>query len=85
MLAHFQPELRHNKQSLPDDFRQKLIPGITGIGIEITEMKGKLKLGLHRSQADQLSVFRKLDQNDHPGYVYFAQEWLSNFRPSILG
>ncbi|TDL50789.1 FMN-binding negative transcriptional regulator [Pantoea ananatis] len=85
MLAHYQPELLHNKQSLPDEFRQKLIPGITGIGIEITEMKGKLKLGQHRSQADQLSVFMKLEQNDQPGYVHFAQEWLSRFRPSILG
>lgn len=48
-------------------------------------MKGKLKLGQHRSQAEKLSVFRKLEQNDQPGYVHFAREWLSRFRPSILG
>lgn len=84
MLAQFQPKLLRDKQSLPDDFRQRLMCGIKGVSIEVTEIKGKLKLGQHRSRVDQFGVFEQLEQNAQQGYARFAQEWLRHFRPSIL-
>ncbi|WJV63427.1 FMN-binding negative transcriptional regulator [Pectobacteriaceae bacterium C52] len=86
MLAFFQPELMQDKEMLPDEFRKKLMLVITGIKIEVTEMKGKLKLGQHRNQADQLNVFKQLagSHEENALYAHFAQQWLKKFRPSVL-
>ncbi|WJV55322.1 FMN-binding negative transcriptional regulator [Prodigiosinella aquatilis] len=84
LLARFQPQLKSDKQSFPDDFRQRLMSGIKGVGIEVTQISGILKLGHHRSLADQFGVFKQLEQNGQQGYARFAQQWLRHFRPSIL-
>ncbi|MGJ8517574.1 FMN-binding negative transcriptional regulator [Carnimonas bestiolae] len=84
MLKNFQPKLMDDKLSLPDDFKQKLMAGITGVTIDVTQIKGKLKLGQHRSIQDQLGVFEGLKCTSQSGYANFAREWLRKFRPSIL-
>ncbi|MFC0139906.1 FMN-binding negative transcriptional regulator [Erwinia mallotivora] len=86
MLNFYQPDLLHNDKYLPSDFREQLMKGITGIKIEIEEISGKLKLGQHRSLADQLKVFESLSANSNEDKIYsrFAHQWLSHFRPSVL-
>lgn len=87
LLGLFQPELLTDKQALPDDFRSSLERAITGVRIEISEISGKLKLGQHRSPADQQQVFQRLSnrQGSDSLYAEFAQTWLEKFRPSVLG
>ncbi|WP_193744481.1 FMN-binding negative transcriptional regulator [Dickeya oryzae] len=86
MLSHFQHDLVEDKITLPDEFREKLMQSIIGVRIDITEMRGKLKLGQHRCIEDQRKVFEKLSDKgaDNLLYANFAQQWLERFRPDIL-
>jgi len=86
MLGVYQPELIEDKQTLPDEFRQKMMSAITGVKIDLREMNGKLKLGQHRSPADQGNVFEQLAKGseDNRCYARFAQDWLATYRPSVL-
>lgn len=86
MLAVFQPGLMHDKARLPDDYKHKLMHGITGIKIQVSDINGRLKLGQHRALAEQLNVFEQLRQQGgaYADYAQFAQSWLAQFRPMIL-
>lgn len=85
-LNLFEPALRRDKTLLPDDFRANLEKYIVGINIEISSINGKLKLGQHRSKADQFSVFDALNKGNstEQSYAQFAQAWLQQFRPEVL-
>ena len=63
---------------MPDAYQQKLAAGIVGVKVTITELAGKLKLGQHRSAADQQGVFSALSANREPGAQALAalmQQW----------
>ncbi|WP_285162628.1 FMN-binding negative transcriptional regulator [Shewanella goraebulensis] len=45
---------------IPEDYKDKLSKAIIGFKITITEIEGKLKLGQHRSDADQQGVITGL-------------------------
>ena len=86
MLAVFQPQLLNDTKTLPLEYKENLMRGIKGIRIDITEIKGKLKLGQHRSVDDQQQVFQHLSGGSETDGLFsrFAQSWLQQFRPSVL-
>ena len=51
---------------MPHPYQQKLAAGIVGVKVTITELSGKLKLGQHRSVADQQGVFAALSNSPQP-------------------
>ncbi|MBY0345499.1 MAG: FMN-binding negative transcriptional regulator [Neisseriaceae bacterium] len=86
MLAVFQPQLLNDPLTFPIEYKENLMRGIQGIRIDITEIKGKLKLGQHRSIDDQQQVFEHLSGGSETDALFsrFAQSWLQQFRPSVL-
>ncbi|MDO6777012.1 MULTISPECIES: FMN-binding negative transcriptional regulator [unclassified Shewanella] len=59
-IAKYEPELLQHGGFIPHDYRDKLAKAIVGFKISITGVEGKLKLGQHRSEADQLGVLAGL-------------------------
>ncbi len=86
MLDYFQPDLKNDNVTLPDEFRAKLMQGITGVQIEVIEIQGKLKLGQERKIEDQLRIFEMFSGSSLGDMLYaqFARQWLERFRPIIL-
>jgi len=54
------------QSGLADEQRARLLDMIVGFEIEITELQGKFKLSQNRSQEEQRSVIKGLNQADNP-------------------
>ncbi|WP_290620699.1 MULTISPECIES: FMN-binding negative transcriptional regulator [unclassified Arsukibacterium] len=77
-VAKYEPDVAAAMAKMPDAYQQKLAAGIVGVKVTITELAGKLKLGQHRSAADQQGVFSALSANREPGAQALAalmQQW----------
>ncbi|PMG78061.1 transcriptional regulator [Shewanella sp. 10N.286.51.B7] len=59
-IQYYEPSLTESGGFIPEEYKQKLAKAIVGFKIEITHAEGKLKLGQHRSEADQLGVLNGL-------------------------
>ncbi|MDO6620911.1 hypothetical protein [Shewanella sp. 6_MG-2023] len=62
-IAKYEPELLQHGGFTPHAYRDKLAKAIVGFKISIACIEGKLKLGQHRSEADQLGVLAGLAQS----------------------
>ncbi|ACA87640.1 FMN-binding negative transcriptional regulator [Shewanella woodyi] len=56
----YEPELLNTGETLTDEYRDRLVKGVIGFKINITQMLGKQKLGQNRKPADQLGVVNGL-------------------------
>ncbi|WP_153913189.1 FMN-binding negative transcriptional regulator [Shewanella sp. TC10] len=59
-IQYYEPSLAESDGFVPEEYKQKLAKAIVGFKIEITHAEGKLKLGQHRSEADQQGVLNGL-------------------------
>lgn len=73
MVNQYEPELQIKRDILTKDYRDKLLSGIVGIKIELTDIQGKLKLGQQRSQADQQGVYHALSHSDNVDNIVLAK------------
>tara|TARA_R110002167_G_scaffold16689_4_gene64861 strand:- start:503 stop:1120 length:618 start_codon:yes stop_codon:yes gene_type:complete len=53
LVNQYEPALLNNEALMPADYQHKLATAIVGFKIEIQQIEGKLKLGQHKSVADQ--------------------------------
>ena len=77
-IAKYEPDVAAAIAKMPDAYQQNLAAGIVGVKVTVTELTGKLKLGQHRSAADQQGVFSALSANPEPGAQALAalmQQW----------
>ena len=51
------------KEPVTDEFKHKLINTIIGFKVDITKLKGKLKLGKHQPKADQEEIYKALSKS----------------------
>lgn len=65
-VAKYEPDVAAAMAKMPNVYQQKLAAGIVGVKVTITEFSGKLKLGQHRSVADQQGVLAALSANPEP-------------------
>ena len=65
-IAQYEPDIGEAMTKMPRNYQQQLAAGIVGVKVTITELSGKLKLGQHRSAADQQGVFAALYGNPEP-------------------
>lgn len=65
-LAKYEPDVANAMTKMPDAYQQKMAAGIVGVKVTITALTGKLKLGQHRSVADQQGVLTALSANPEP-------------------
>ena len=67
--------------SIPDEYKIKMLNGIVGFKITITEIQGKDKLGQHRNRNDQLGVVAALSESENPE----AKELLKYMQKNSIG
>lgn len=72
LVGQHEPKLLQDKQTMPDDYQQKLRQGIVGFKIVIDEIHAKEKLGQHRSISDQQGVFSGLNASPHADAAQLA-------------
>ncbi|KKO49543.1 hypothetical protein VT06_06395 [Arsukibacterium sp. MJ3] len=65
-VAKYEPDIGQAMVKMPFQYQQQLSAGIVGVKVTITKLTGKLKLGQHRSAADQQGVFAALSNNPEP-------------------
>lgn len=63
-IAKYEPGLQ---PVIPEDYKAKLVHGIVGFKIVLTQLEGKEKLGQHRSLADQQGISAALKDSTNPG------------------
>ncbi|MDA9556653.1 FMN-binding negative transcriptional regulator [Vibrio sp.] len=60
VINQYEPNLLVKKDVITDEFRDKLLSGIVGFKIEISDIECKLKLGQQRKPEDQSGVYNAL-------------------------
>lgn len=57
VVHKYEPELLVKRDVITNEFRDKLLTGIVGFKIELSNIEGKLKLGQQRKLEDQIGVY----------------------------
>ena len=65
LVNQYEPALLNNEALMPADYQHKLATAIVGFKIEIQQIEGKLKLGQHKSVADQQGTVTGLQSSKH--------------------
>ncbi|MBA6231992.1 MULTISPECIES: FMN-binding negative transcriptional regulator [unclassified Colwellia] len=60
VVNKYEPDLLVKRDIITDEFRDKLLSGIVGFKIEISDIECKLKLGQQRKAEDQSGVYNAL-------------------------
>jgi transcriptional regulator len=60
VVNKYEPDLLVKRDIITDEFRDKLLSGIVGFKIEISDIECKLKLGQQRKSEDQSGVYNAL-------------------------
>jgi len=60
VVNKYEPNLLVKRDIITNEFRDKLLSGIVGFKIEISDIECKLKLGQQRKVEDQLGVYKSL-------------------------
>ncbi|HRO48359.1 FMN-binding negative transcriptional regulator [Agriterribacter sp.] len=58
--------------SLPEDFKLKMIKGIVAFEIEVTELQAKKKLSQNKTEAEQRSIINSLSGSDNDNEKHIA-------------
>ncbi len=64
VVDKYEPELLVKRDVITDEFRDKLLSGIVGFKVELSNVEGKLKLGQQRKTDDQVGVYNALKNSD---------------------
>jgi transcriptional regulator len=62
MLKKYEPNRFADDDFIPEEYQTKLMKGIVGFKMRITDLQAKEKLGQHRNHADQRGVTQALSQ-----------------------
>lgn len=65
LVAQYEPKLNQDKDTMPDDYRQKLQQAVVGFKISLTGIQAKEKLGQHKKAEDQAAVYQALKQSPY--------------------
>jgi transcriptional regulator len=63
VVEKYEPQLLVDRDIVTDPIKHKMLAGIVGFKIELTQIQGQLKLGQNRSQDDQAGVYAALSSS----------------------
>ena len=66
VVSKYEPDLLVKKSIITDEYRDKMLLGIVGIKVELSQVQGKLKLGQQRKNEDQVGVYQALNHSKNP-------------------
>lgn len=73
VVHKYEPELLVKRDVITNEFRDKLLTGIVGFKIELSNIEGKLKLGQQRKLEDQIGVYDALKNSEDINAQSLAQ------------
>jgi len=73
VVHKYEPELLIKRDVITNEFMDKLLSGIVGFKIELSNIEGKLKLGQQRNREDQVGVYNALKNSEGLGARSLAQ------------
>lgn len=73
VVHKYEPKLLLKRDVITNEFRDKLLSGVVGFKIELSNIEGKLKLGQQRKSEDQIGVYNALKNSEDLGSQGLAQ------------
>jgi transcriptional regulator len=73
VVQKYEPQLLIERDIVTDHIKHKMLAGIVGFKIELTQIEGKAKLGQNRSKEDQTSVYNALNNSKDLNNVALAK------------
>lgn len=73
MIHSYEPTYKQQWQNLSEHYRQKMMQGIVGFEMPITQLEGKYKLSQNRSSIDQQNIVHTLLQHSDPAIAHIGQ------------
>jgi transcriptional regulator len=65
MIKSFEPDYKAQWDSLPADFRQKMLNGIVAFKIVVTDLQAKKKLSQNRKEAERNRIIAAFEHSHH--------------------
>jgi transcriptional regulator len=65
VVHKYEPDLLVKRDVITSEFRDKLLSGIVGFKIELSNIEGKQKLGQQRKRQDQIGVYNALKNSEN--------------------
>ncbi|HYH57113.1 MAG TPA: FMN-binding negative transcriptional regulator, partial [Anseongella sp.] len=62
-IETYETEYKQQWDSLPQDYRLKMLKGIVAFEIVITDLQGKKKLSQNRTEAEQVRIINTLENS----------------------
>jgi transcriptional regulator len=78
MFSFYEPAFIDQWEKLPEDYKNNLLNGITGIEIKINRLEGKFKLSQNKSILEQENIIRKLESDQNPAAKGIAEYMKKN-------
>lgn len=73
VVDKYEPELLDKRDVITNEFRDKLLSGIVGFKVELSNIEGKQKLGQQRKTEDQVGVYNALKNSEDFGAQSLAK------------
>ena len=64
-INYYEADYLKQWESLPDDFKSKMMKGIVAFEIDVDDLQAKSKLSQNRSEKEQENIISNLSQADH--------------------
>ena len=73
IVEKYEPQLLIERDIVTDQIKHKLLAGIVGFKITLTNIEGQLKLGQNRSHDDRAGIYRALSNSQDLQSLALAQ------------
>lgn len=71
-INNYEPEYQNQWQSLPNDYKQKMIKGIVAFEITVTDIQAKKKLSQNRTAKEKQNIIENLSKSADTNEVLIA-------------
>ncbi|HTN06870.1 FMN-binding negative transcriptional regulator [Agriterribacter sp.] len=79
-IGNYERAYMRQWNSLPEDFKLKMIKGIVAFEIEVTELQAKKKLSQNKTEAEQRRIINSLSGSDNDNERHIAEYMKQNLK-----
>lgn len=79
-IGNYEQAYMQQWNSLPEDFKLKMIKGIVAFEIEVTELQAKQKLSQNKTETEQRRIINSLSDSDNDNERLIAEYMKQNLR-----
>lgn len=72
-IENYEPSFINNWQSLPEDYKKKMVKGIVAFEIKVTELQGKKKLSQNKTETEKQRIIESLLKSENSNEKMIAE------------